>query len=60
MQLGIAEEGGIHAGQRDEILEQPDTGGLGGHDPVIVPTGLSPGDPQLLRTEARWVGVAMG
>ena len=28
--------------------------------PVTVPTGLIPGDPQLLRTEARWVGVAMG
>jgi len=31
MQIGIAEKGRVHAGQRDEILKQPDAGGLGGH-----------------------------
>ena len=60
MQSGIAEEGRIHAGQRDEILKQPDTGGLGGHGGATVPSGRSHGDPQLLRTEDRWVGVAIG
>jgi len=31
MQFGIAKKSRVHAGQRDEILKQPDAGGLGGH-----------------------------